>query len=583
MLVYRDQKQTIAVRQTLASLRRLADSSAFDHDHAVELLVEFGQLEAGIADTLYAERDAPDPILDPFRRTSLLLGHVLYHSWRGTGETEKYLRKAQRALASLDGLPSAEVIQTGVPEGYGYYGLYPEMNLESASRFCREQHPHRVVVIGLRNIGTSLSAVVGATLEELGCEVHSYTVRPRGHPFDRYLGLAWSLEEEWRAISDAYFLVVDEGPGLSGSSLACVAQKLSALGIPDERIVFFPSWEPDGTQFVSESARVRWRKHIKYTTSFEQLWIESGRLAQVFQSGELIDISGGKWRALLYSDEAEYPAVQPQHERRKYLCTPTLTLPRNAGEGTYLLKFAGLGRYGRERLARAELLADAGFAPRPIGLASGFIAMEFVPGQPLSPRDVNQDLLDSMARYLAFVDRTFPATLSVSFDLLMEMIRTNVAEGLGDEWRGDTERVGRFRQMVSDARAVAIDGRMLPHEWLKVGDGYLKTDGLDHHDDHFFPGTQNSGWDIAGTCIEFELDGAQREYLIERYAALSNDRALAALLPFYSIAYLAFRLGYARMAVQLLHGSSDGERFERQADKYANLLRREIGETLRVF
>ena len=242
-----------------------------------------------------------------------------------------------------------------------------------------------------------------------------------------------------------------------------------------------------------------------------------------------------------------------------------------------MLKFAGLGRYGRTRLSRAETLADAGFAPRPIGLANGFLAIEFVPGQPVSPRDVNQHLLESMAHYLAFVDRTFPATRSVSFDVLMEMIRTNVGEGLGEELRGGTERLERFRQMVSDARVVAIDGRMLPHEWLKVGDGFLKADGLDHHDDHFFPGVQNSAWDIAASCIEFELDGAQREYLIVRYTTLSNDRALAALLPFYSIAYLAFRLGYARMAVQSLRGSPDGERFERLAAKYANLLRRALG------
>ncbi|MBI4787166.1 MAG: hypothetical protein HY782_08990 [Chloroflexi bacterium] len=592
MLIYRDQKRPIAVRQTLASLRGLADSSAFDHDRAVELLIEFGQLEAGIGDALEPEMDSHGPILCAVRQVGLTLGRVLYHSWRKTGEVERWAQASRRALARLDDSTLPETVRAGVPEGYAYYALYPEMYLESAERFFRETRSRQAVVIGLRNIGTSLSAVVGATLQECGCVVNAYTVRPRGHPFNRYVSVSPALEHEWRERERAHFLIVDEGPGLSGSSFACVAEKISALGIPDERIEFFPSWEPDGAQFVSASARARWSRHKNYTTSFEQVWIESGQLARG------LDVSGGKWRELLYRDMADYPAVQPPHERRKYLTTyPRTPSPlswtelqgQERGEGAgergvrpVLRKFVGLGRFGRERLARAQVLAEAGYAPRPLGLANGFLAMEFVRGQPLAPRDVNRELLEPMARYLAFVDRNFAASQPCSFELLMEMIRTNVAEGLGAEWRDRAEGLQQFKLIVEDARPVMIDGRMLPHEWLKVGDGYLKTDGHDHCDDHFFPGIQNTAWDIAGTCVEFGLDAAQRDYLIDRYIELANDRGLAARLPFYSIAYLAFRLGYATMAAQTLGDAQDGERFARLAVRYAGLLKREIGETLRV-
>lgn len=56
-------------------------------------------------------------------------------------------------------------------------------------------------------------------------------------------------------MSDYWFLVIDEGPGLSGSSICGTLEKLLKIGIAAEKIVIFPSWNPDVNRFVSEKAK----------------------------------------------------------------------------------------------------------------------------------------------------------------------------------------------------------------------------------------------------------------------------------------------------------------------------------------
>ncbi|MGE0127373.1 MAG: hypothetical protein AB7U82_04625 [Blastocatellales bacterium] len=576
MIVYRSTKQTVSVSHLLARFRadlaRYERGGLANHDQAVALLVDFGEIEAGVADALSPEMDFDCATLRVFRRTSLLAGRVFCASWRREiDEARPLIGELKRAFDELSLRELPHSAQLSPPEGYAYYGLYPETYLEASVNFIQEQRPRRAVIIGVRGIGASLSAVVGAALAECGVEVDSFTVRPRGHPFDRRLELAPELEDRWRSLAGAHFLIVDEGPGLSGSSLTCVARKLSELGVGDERITFFPSWEPDGSHFVSGAARERWRRHRKNTASFEQVWIESGRLAQSILSeegacDEMIDLSAGAWRKIFCNDETDYPPSQPQHEQRKYLCR------RRGSDEKLWLKFAGLGRYGGQKLERAEALAEAGFAPRVFGLKDGFIASEFVQGRPLRRCDVDRRLLGAIADYLAHLRKNFPSSAGASREELMEMIRINVAEGLGEEWAEKLVKQEGLRAFAGGASITAIDGRMLPHEWLRVKDGFIKTDGVDHHDDHFFPGPQDIAWDIAGTCVEFMLNVEQRNYLINRYRALSSDCGAAERLPFFLIAYPAYRLGYATLASTTLGASTDAARFKTLADRYAALL-----------
>jgi hypothetical protein len=290
--------------------------------------------------------------------------------------------------------------------------------------------------------------------------------------------------------------------------------------VPDERIVLFPSWETDGAHFFSEDARRRWQRHRRYSAHFEELGLFEGAH----------DLSAGAWRAL----RDVWPAVNPQHERRKY---------RRDGR---LFKFAGYGRYGREKLERSRRLQQ--FTIPATGLDRGFLEMPWRDGQPVAP---SVAFLDHAARYMAFLRREFTTGEAADARMLAEMIEVNT----GRAWPGP----------LPDAPAVALDGRMLPHEWIETAGGFIKTDALDHGDDHFFPGPHDIAWDLATFSVEF----GGGDYLVDRYERESGDRRTAARLPFYRMAWLAFRLGYADLAARTLEHSPDGERFRHDRARYA--------------
>lgn len=509
MMVYRERVER----------RSTADPAGAD------LLIETGELEAGVADELCPEIDADLPVLRRLRRASVLAA-------RGVRDVTA-------------GLPLPETVAVSPPEGYAYYALYPETYRRAARRYYAEARPERVAVTGIRSIGTSLSAVVAWALEEKGCEVRSWTVRPRGHPFDRRLALAPELENCWRGLAGSWhFAIVDEGPGLSGSSFGAVARKLEELGVPEERVAFFPSWDPDPARLLNADARRRWQRHKRYATPFEDLGMFAADT----------DLSGGAWRGAFYGPGCARPAAAPQHERRKYL-----------REGRWLFKFAGLGRYGRRALERAERLAKAGFAPPVAGFENGFLVTRWVAGRPVEAGVPAPQLSETMAAYLAHLYREFRVESGTPGAALEEMIRVNAAEGLGAE----------LRLRAREGPPVALDGRMFPHEWIATGRGFVKTDAVDHHDDHFFPGPQDIAWDLAAAQIEFGMGREAAAHFAARYAALSGDRDIAARLPFYRMAWLAFRLGYCAMAADALAGSHDGAAFRMLRRRYAGRLRRE--------
>jgi hypothetical protein len=505
MLVYRTPRRTVSPLTELQVLGQTAD--------ALDVLIRLGQLESAIVDA-----GCGDSVERAFRAAM----RAAARRWLGA--------EALSPIQELAALPLPARVELTTPEGYAWYALNPESYVEAAERYYRERQPLRVGILGIRSIGTSLSAVVAARLEQLGCSVQSWTVRPTGHPFDRRLNLTRELARDLTPVGE--FAVVDEGPGLSGSSMTSVAEALSGLGVADERISLFPSWVPDGSGFKSEKARLRWPRHRKYCS------------APAAPPAGAVDLSAGRWRDHFLAGEQEWPAVQPQHERVKYL-----------SEGR-LFRFAGLGAFGSPKLERAAVLYEGGFGPRPVDLRNGFLSMEFVPVRAAVRAPHN--LLETVARYLCFLRDRFPAPRGASFDELAEMIQVNagVPRASLETWRAAAE----------DAPAVAIDGRLFPHEWLETAAGYIKTDALDHHDDHFLPGCQPIAWDVAAAAVE----SGGEDFLVERCRPGPS-------LPFFRLAYLAFRLGYSGLAAEALAGTPDGARFERAARRYAALIERTCG------
>jgi hypothetical protein len=313
--------------------------------------------------------------------------------------------------------------------------------------------------------------------------------------------------------------------------------------------------------------------------TFDDLWIQSGRLSAGTAPHRWEELSAGQWREKLFESSEQYPAVQPQHERRKYL------LQSSAGDGSpaTLFSYFGLGQAVKPKLCRAERLAEAGFTPSPERVVHGFIVRGFILGTLVRPGEADQRLLDTLARYLDHLYREHRTESSVSDETLREMTSLNVAEGLGGDWaeRLRSRLPGRMESWGE--HAVALDARMQAHEWIHTDVGYMKADAFDHHNDHFFPGCQDVAWDVAGAVIELDLNGVARRFLLERFRSLSGDRTIGSRLPHYSLAYLAFRLGYCRLAASVLDDDPDTLRFAAAAERYADLLRRELGRSPGAF
>jgi hypothetical protein len=577
MIVYRESWLRADPRRLLIQLCSDLQSSngPASHDGVVDALIAGGLLESGIADALFPEADGVDPIASHLRRAAVALGHALWHSWRGDpAELARWRTHALARLQRLQRYQLPEAIDLSTPEGYAYYAVYPESYLEAARRCYAALKPVQVVCIGLRSIGASLSAVVGAAFEELGCAVYPVTLRPRGHPFRRRPLVRDELRKFLIEKREAHFLLIDEGPGISGSSLGGSAEMLAEMDIDDSRIVLFPSHTTDGCGLRSADAREHWRRHRQFTVGFEELWIDSGRLPRDLPGFRWQDFSAGAWRRELYAEENRYPPVQPQHERRKY------RLRSEDGEADRLLSFFGLGRPSAEaKFERAERLAQAGFTPRPEKILHGFLLREFVPGRQMTPDAVTHQMLDTVAGYLSHLSREHRAQPSIPDDVLREMIAVNVAEELGAEWDDRLARVLDAGESWTE-RPVALDGRMQAHEWIHTGSGYVKVDAFDHHDDHFFAGCQDIAWDVAGAALELAVDHQARGFLVQRYRACSGDRTITARIRHYAVAYLAFRLGYCRLAATVLGDVPDRGRFCAAADHYADLLRDELSGRL---
>jgi hypothetical protein len=533
-------------------------------------LIEAGILESAVADAIFPEVDGIDPRIEAFRRVSLAAAHMLWHTWHGAPQQAAAWRhRLSNALHAIPIRQLPPVVERTQPEGYSYYSLYPEMYLEAAKRYVAALGTVRAVCLGIRSIGSSLSAVVAATLEELGCSVDSFTLRPRGHPFSRSPHLTDELARFLAANREAHFLLVDEGPGISGSSLAGAAALLHRLGVADDHVELFPAWCSDGSRLRSAVAREHWPRHRQFTCTFEEVWLRSGRLQETFP-GELRDASAGSWRDRVLPGGHEYPAVHPQHERRKYLLAPR----GSHKHPTKLLSFAGLGAGSRSKVARLQHLADAGFTPTPEKLAHGFMLRSFVPGTPVRRGGSDESLLDFVSSYMAHLYRHQASEPSTSEASIREMVQVNVEEALSNS--GLDAQLSRLPRGGWTERPVALDGRMLAHEWIATPGGYLKVDAMDHHDDHFFPGCQDIAWDVVGACTELDLPQGARTYLIDRYRSLSGDLSIRNRLHHFAVAYLAFRVGYVSLAADTLSGSDDGQRFERERRRYRELLCREL-------
>ncbi|HEV2961819.1 MAG TPA: hypothetical protein VG649_08360 [Candidatus Angelobacter sp.] len=439
-----------------------------------------------------------------------------------------------------------ETLTVSTPEGFAYYGLHPLAYADVLQKLI--PLPPRIVVIGIRTIGTTLSAVCCAAARGSGVWAERLTVRPMGHPYDRRT--QFSLEQielvGRAAAAGAAFWIVDEGPGLSGSSFISVGEALTQADVSSERITFICSHEPQVDALCARDGPQRWRRFRSIAADSPARKPEE---AQIW-------IGSGEWRRYLHpSQQNHWPASWLSFERSKYLSASDTPDRR-------LFKFLGLGPYGESVFEREARVASNIFAPLPRMESHGYASYPLIDGRPMDANDLSEGVLARMAAYCAFRLQNFSAEPS-SEDGLQKMAEHNLAEL-------------RFEIPVKlqMEQPVLADARMAPHEWLLTSAGQmLKTDSGSHGDDHFFPGVTDIAWDLAGAIVEWKMEQDQAKIFLEMYHQASGDNAVPRIAEFIK-AYSVFRCAYCMMATNAMQGTEEQCRLERVAADYGAVLLR---------
>ena len=343
----------------------------------------------------------------------------------------------------------------------------------------------------------------------------------------------------------ASFIVVDEGPGLSGSSFLAVAEALERAGVQTEKIILVSAHEPNTNALCAENAARRWQR-------FHCMPV----VTEVRRPSEAVDfIGGGQWRSRVFANKFHWPDAWTTFERLKYLSSS------NHDERRFF-KFAGLGHYGNVVFERERQVAIAGFGLMPRQESEGFISYPWIDGRSSTASDLSPTILAQLADYCAFRQRAFAVELS-NLDALQAMSEHNLRElGLDMPVKLRLER------------PVIADGKMQPHEWLLSIDGkLLKTDSGSHGDDHFFPGPTDIAWDLAGAIVEWKMNEEQTTEFLNIYHRASGDDAVPRIDSFIK-AYTVFRLAYCLMAANAMTGSYEQPRLQQTAATYRSILTR---------
>lgn len=604
MIVYGDPAREVRLHELAIALgERCAAMAvpAFDGLGSLEqlgltrsLLIDVGRLEQAGADHLErAATDAAGARLGATLRTATdAMAQAFCAVWGRTQDgtpapTRDDVASAglTRARAALDALirdVDDALVTVKTPEGFAFYTLYPEQYCVAAHRWADDHAAavdRDVAVIGVRSIGTTQSAVVATVLTARGWRAHRRTVRPGGAPFARSACLQpGDLGGAARA------LVVDEGPGISGSSMAAVADALERAGLAAPNISFLPGHGGEPGPMASDAVRERWATTRRYVAPLGSLRWDARSLPELLASStgavcgsqapveRIDDVGGGAWRAFTCDDVTRWPPVTARFERAKYRCAL-------ADGNVVLWKFFGAD--AEAAAERAGALFALGWGPRPLGRVHGFVATEWIAGSSSGRADAGACLRD----LAAYVHQAAGPPLDVrersaAVARLAEMLSCNTSEALGPEAAEHTNRwsAAAAREAERTASATYGDGSMEPHGWLRDGTGRLrKVGGIGHDRDHTVVGRQSIAWDVAGTIVEWGLAGRARDRFLRLVGEFHPELLVEPWMRFHELAYAAFRLGHATMAATPGADAAEDERDARATEWYRHGLAALLG------
>jgi hypothetical protein len=452
------------------------------------------------------------------------------------------------SAALLAALDRAEAIYRGravvcmLPEGYAFYGLFPELYIQLGVALAEQLRGMPVIVVGIRSIGTSLSAAVQAGLGRAGIYAQRFTVRPTGDPFARVTTLTADQAALCRAAHgrNAHFLIVDEGPGLSGSSIASAVWALEQLGVARPRMGIVCANRPEHLPMATAPTLSLWQS-VRWWSArdLEQAFWHAGLPALL--SGDLHtgvrlvrDLSWGAWSDGRTLSGMEAPL--PHLERRKLL------LEIDGRE--VMAKFVGFGEIGARKAKLYAMLSEDGFVPIYRGYGHGLLLADWVAGEGWldANRPERPILLSTAASYYARIFRHARAP-HAGLDL-PDLTATTAA--IAANWLGtsDLQALHQHAAMAGSAGVQALEGdqRPEPIEWLHANGRILKCDAADHFLDHTWARHLDICFDLAGFALEWSLSAGEMRHFLASYQEQSGDHLAQNRLPFFSALYAAHRL-----------------------------------------
>jgi hypothetical protein len=566
VLVFGDRTVTVDPGKQLRLLaRRMAHTHRrfpgfARHDALVADFVLLGALAQGLIDAEFEARGEDDLTLLHQRLAAALvrLAHSVARSWRtGFAEVGEDL-SAEVAQLAEDAAPASVVCKT--PEGFSVYGVYSEAYAQAA-RELPGAAPR--LFLGLRSIGLSLAAAAAAGAG--GGEVIS--LRPVGDPSARTLRPSQRLRDRLQA-HPGLFVIVDEGPGQSGSSFGAAADLLQELGVEEGRIAFMPSHGNPPGPTASDAHRARWARASRVTRSFEDL-LQARPIGSWFEDliGEVLkveDLSAGAWRKDLPHDA--WPPAWRLQERRKFRLTTR--------DGAYVARFAGLGDLGAAKFRRARRLHAAGFTPEPVAIRGGMLLERWIDGRMLAPADFRSPrMLEHLGAYLGFRARRLPAAPGSGADgeALVRMSLRN-AELLGGAVLRDAVATKLQPLPRLRLKPVEIDGHLHPWEWREDAEGRIwKADAVDQAWGHDLVGCQDIAWDLAGAAVEFDLSPAATAGLVGAVGGHAERAEAPEAAALMQLCYCAFQAGLWTFAAD---DPQESVRARQRRDAYHHRLER---------
>lgn len=530
LLLYAKRSFRASPRELAGRLRsRTAEHSLPDLEEARAWLIALGQIEQAVLDAGLTSGEQAIA-------ATMAAANVFLAARSGSDRSDSIRNAAARLRFELQRLLyflEEQELDFRIPEGFAWYALYPDSYAQTA-----EDWSHRfdragadVCVVGLRSIGTTLAAVVAQALRGRGFDVRGCTtVRPSGIAPFRRAELPPGIEPASQNI------VVDEGPGLSGSSMVAVAQALIDAGADADAIHFFAGHGYGPGQPAGAHLKEWWNGSRVWTTSPEATLIGRQLLPDALASaaedcaGEPADgpaepLGTTGWQQL--AGLRLLPrAVAPSIEAPKKLV-------RLRSGRHVILKFAGLGLTGRRDYRHGWLIAP------------------WVDGRRLTAADANiQFVEDHLGPWIAAAssERLQPGELQGGIS------RTAKALSAWAEMHDDRRSAAAIKTMAecelarigSAPQPCYGDGRLAPHEWIREPNGLIrKVDAGGHDCDHTWVGRQPIVWDLVGAEVEWGLSRRSTEALHAVVQQLTGYSCSEETRAFYAAGYCAFRAAAA--------------------------------------